>query len=104
MGVADATGAPSFSFATSSSISWWKGLKVFDDDGNQVCFLGLQDNNHGPQSCALAAGAAHGLLFGYRIELWKAKLFGRWTKVKTLDASYFGPLLGKQVAFTWVSD
>jgi len=40
----------------------------------------------------------HQFLFNYTIEFWKAD---RKKAVQSVNSSYFGPLLGKRVSFTW---
>ena len=64
-----------------------------------------KDDDRGPKTCTLrSAEQQHGFLFSYKIEVWKAKFLGVYTHVDTIEASLFGPLLHKAVAFTWVDD
>merc|ERR1711865_168096 len=45
-----------------------KEVRVFGDDGDQLCLL--EASSAGLKHCALDQTDWHGLLFGYRIELW----------------------------------
>lgn len=91
-------------FLFSSDLPWWKSLVVYTDSGDLLCQLSTQDDNHGPVACDLSGRHRHEFLFGYRIEIWKAKTFGVHTHVDTIDASMFGPLLNKRIQFRWLSD
>jgi len=95
--------SPGFELSTATNITYWKSLKVFVDDG-MLCELSLQDSNHGPERCDLRSSQLHDLLFNYRIEVWKAKSFGRHEHVDTIAFSNFGPLLAKRISFTWAAD
>jgi len=100
----DSADSPGFELNTASEITWWKSIEVYTDDGEKICSLALHDANHGPASCELRDLQRHGLLFNYRIEIWKAKIFGIHKLVDTISASHFGPLLNKKLSFTWVQD
>lgn len=91
-------------FEFSSEHTWWKGMIIRGDDGQVLCDLSMQDDDHGPKLCDLRFDQRHTLLFSYNIELWKAKIFGRHSHVDNIPSSYFGPLLGKRIRFKWVSE
>ncbi|KAK7230672.1 cellulase [Aureococcus anophagefferens] len=82
-------------FSLASNGTGWKGCYVKDDAGATTCAL----TTDGPAACD--ALDAHGLLFDYTIELWRAELLGIHAKVATIPASYFGPLLKERVEFEW---
>ena len=116
--------AVGFSLSTASGISWWKQIKVYGDvgtmagaevgaagggssgDGGELlCSIEMQDKDHGPHACSLEGAAQHAVLFDWRIELWKAKTLGVHVLVDTIrGGEFFGPLLGKHLAFTWTKD
>jgi endoglycosylceramidase len=100
----DSEDSPGFELQTIDNITWWKALYVYTDAGDLLCSLSTQDGNHGPVGCKLADEHKHDFLFGYRIELWKAKIFGKHEHVDTIESKMFGPLLKKQVKFTWTND
>eukprot|EP00930_Biecheleria_cincta_P018359 TRINITY_DN14328_c0_g2_i1.p1 TRINITY_DN14328_c0_g2~~TRINITY_DN14328_c0_g2_i1.p1 ORF type:complete len:673 (-),score=85.83 TRINITY_DN14328_c0_g2_i1:149-2167(-) len=102
--VSDNETSPGFELSTAAHITYWKSLKVFADHGEMLCELSLQDANHGPARCDLRYTQQHDFLFSYRIELWKAKSFGRHQHVDTINFLTFGPLLGKRISFTWAAD
>jgi len=93
-----------FTLSTASNITWWKAFKIVADDGTELCVLQMQDGDHGPKTCLLSGGNSHAFLFDYRIEVWKAKRFGKHTHVDTIQADTFGPLLLTQIQFTWLHD
>jgi len=101
---AESANTTSFELSTSSSITWWKGLKVISDLGETVCDLHMQDATHGPIRCTLPEPAQTTLLFSYTIELWKAKELGVHRRVDVLNHKFLGPLLGRTVSFHWSSD
>lgn len=94
--------SPGFEFQTLTNITWWKGLNIYTDGGDLLCSLSAHDANHGPVRCDLADQHKHEFLFGYRIELWKAKILGHHEQVATIQSTLFGPLLKKRLRFTWV--
>ena len=94
----------SVSLSSASNLSWWKSIKVFSDSGQLLCSLEMQDSDHGPKSCVLSGADSHALLFGYYIELWKAKTLGHHEKIDTIPSSYFGPLLARNVGLMWKTD
>jgi len=100
----DSEDSPGFELETADSITWWKALYVYTDAGDLLCSLETQDGNHGPVGCKLADENKHDFLFGYRIELWKAKFLGKHEHVDTLVGSMLGPLLKKKLHFTWTND
>merc|ERR1712094_109310 len=102
--MADSEDSPGFELLTAGNITWWKALYVYTDAGDLVCSLQTQDGNHGPEGCKLADERKHDFLFGYRIELWKAKFLGAHEKVDTIESKMFGPLLNKRLQFTWIDD
>ena len=87
-------------------------MRVYGDDGAQLCSLSTQDAARGPVTCCLRGGAAktptpaaqHRMVFSYRIELWKAKAFGIHFKVDTITSSFWGPLVDKELRLIWVDD
>jgi len=102
--IADSEDSPGFEFTTLSNVTWWKALKVYTDSGELLCSLSTQDQHHGPEQCNFAAEHKHDFLFGYRIEIWKAKFLGIHSHVDTIQSSRFGPLLKKRIRFTWIDD
>jgi len=96
--------SPGFELTTATSITSWKSLKVFGDGEGLLCELSLQDSNHGSAMCDLKSAQQHDLLFRYRIEIWKAKAFGRPALIERIGFSYFGPLLAKRISFAWADD
>jgi len=95
-------GTSGFSLSQTTNLTWWKGLYVYGQSGQQLCALEVQDGGHGPKRCDL--GETHDLIIDYRIELWKAKTFGVHTKIDEIDSAHFGPLLLQNIDFTWMSD
>eukprot|EP00947_MAST-08B_sp_MAST-8B-sp1_P002435 g2435.t1 len=98
-----------FVLKTASGITWWKSLQVFGDSRSGAspelfCTMETQDSNHGPVNCEIGGARQHDLLFDYTIAVSKAKALGVHEQVDTIPGSYFGPLLGKVVTFTWVKD
>ena len=87
-----------------SNATWWKGVYVKADDGATVCSLETQDDDRGPKLCDISQIGAHGLLFDYTVEFWKAKFLGAHVRVGTMPASTLGPLLGLRVDLFWEND
>jgi hypothetical protein len=89
-------------FSTAESITWWKALRIYDDYGERVCSLELENDAHGPLWCN--ATSIDSLMTGYRVELWKAKTLGVHEKVDEWSSGYLGPLLGGWVDVVWETD
>lgn len=102
--VEDSLDSPGFSLKAAAGINRWKAIVVRSDDGEQICSLQTQDDRHGPDSCKLLGSQQHSFLFQYKIEVWKAKMLNQHRLVDVVDADFFGPLLGKQVSFEWISE
>ena len=90
-----------FTLSTNSQITWWKGIKVFDKHGRMICLLSTQDSDHGPKLSKTFDAAQFGSTV--KVEFWKAKTAGVYTKVGT---KYFklSELQGWQTNFGWVND
>jgi len=93
-----------FSLSTGADITWWKQVRVVNDQGKVICTLQMQDSEHGPKTCDISTVDQNSLLFDYSMELWAAKFIGHHEKVATIPAAFFGPLMRQRVAFTWTKD
>ena len=97
-----------FALRLGDNLTWWKSLRISADGqakgGSYACDVQAQDDQHDPQICTLRGARRHDFLFDYQIELWKAKALGHKTRIQTLPARMFGPLLNKMLTLTWVSD
>ena len=71
----------SFSLSTSSQITWWKGIKIFDRNDKMICLLSTQDNDHGPKLSKTFNAQNFGSKV--KVEFWKAKTFGVHTHIET---------------------
>jgi len=102
----EASETPGFELTVANNMTsgYWHGFKIRDDDGKELCSFGMQDDNHGPEGCNLEGASQHGLLFSYKIEIWKAKILGIHTYVDAIGVDTFGPLYGKRLSFNWVDD
>ena len=95
------TGFVQFTFATSPQITWWKGMKVQDNAGDEILLLETQDASHGPVYSQKFNMSSFGSQIA--VEIWKAKTFGVHWNVGTvyLDAKQCN---GHNITFTWQND
>lgn len=90
-----------FSLATAPNITWWKGMKVNDNSGNQILLLETQDASHGPVTSQKFNRGSFGQTIN--IEIWKAKTFGVHTHIDSGSLSA-DQANGKLVSFVWQND
>jgi hypothetical protein len=96
-----ASGYVQFSLASAFNVTWWKGIKVQDNAGNEILLLETQDASHGPiLSPLLNIGQ-----FGQQInvEIWKAKEFGRHRLVDMVTFNT-NDCNGHNITLTWQND
>lgn len=89
-----------FSFEVNQNITWWKGIKVFNEDGDMICLLSTQDNDKGPKFSKRFSASYCGKV---KIEYWKAKAFGVHTHVGT-EYIDLGTLRDYNIGFEWEND
>lgn len=90
--------AATFSFKNEAKESWWKGVKVFDRQGNVICLLETEGNSRGPvYSRNFDRSAFSGRV---KVEVWKAKTLGVHTKMATIYLSY-DDIIGKETVFSF---
>lgn len=96
-----APGRVEFALAVAPTITWWKGLKVFDRDGKMISLLATQDDDKGPK----ASGPLAANRFGPRIEIefHKAKVLGVHTRVARVPF-LLSDVQGFRTTFYWESD
>lgn len=90
-----------FSFSVNRNITWWKGIKVFDKNGNMVCMLSTQDSDHGPKYSKKFSLSQFGSKI--KVEYWKAKAFGAHTHVGT-DYIDLSTISKYDIGFGWKND
>lgn len=90
--------AATFSLKNEGKENWWKGVKVFDRQGNVICLLETEGNRRGPVSSRNFDRSAFGR--SVKVEIWKAKTLGVHTKMKTIYLNY-KDIVGKETAFSF---
>ncbi len=87
-----------FSLSTASGVKDWKGLKVFDKNGKELCILETNGDNHGP----VKSKDFDITQFGEKItiEFWKAKIAGVHTHVGTTQVDS-NSCKGQEVSYKW---
>ncbi len=90
-----------FALEVAPTITWWKGLKIYDRQGEMISLLATQDDDKGPK----ASGPMTSDRFGPRIEIefLKAKAFGVHTGVGRVPLQ-LSDVLGFRTTFYWESD
>ncbi len=63
-----------FTLEDAPTITWWKGIKLFDSQNNMISLIAMQDQDHGPDSTKTFPVSQFGDTI--KVELWKAKTFG----------------------------
>jgi hypothetical protein len=94
-------GSVQFSFGTLPNISWWKGMKVKDNGGNEILLLETQDASHGPVDSQKYPVSSFGSTI--EVEVWKAKTFGVHTDVGHVYLDT-GSSNGHKITFIWQND
>lgn len=92
-----------FCLSLTENVSWWKGLKIFNENNSLLGFIARTDDARSRQCDSFTASelsAGDGIA---KVELWKAKAFGVHTHIDTLE---FDPadVEGKRVSFYWISE
>lgn len=90
-----------FTLEDSPSITWWKGLKIFDHQNNMISLIAMQDQDHGPDSTKKFNSAQFGDVI--KVELWKAKFLGIHSCVGTAHFSK-SECDGKNTTLFWQND
>lgn len=87
--------------STTPQITWWKGIKIFDRNGQMICLLSTQDADHGPTTSQTLTKKQFDSKI--KVEFWKAKAFGVHTHVAT---KYFklSDFLNTETRFYWMND
>jgi hypothetical protein len=96
-----APGLAEFSLASAPSVTWWKGLGVFDlIQGADRASVETQDSNHGPWQSSYQLPAGHPPQ-DFRLNISKAKEFGfhRVMYYVTHDQMF-----GWKLDFQWTRD
>lgn len=90
-----------FSLTVDKKITWWKAIKVYDNNHRLICTLSTQDDNKGPVYSARIPVSK--LTNQFKITFWKAKAFGVHTKV---GQSYYrtADFRGDNIHFKWHND
>lgn len=90
-----------FVLEVAPTITWWKGLKIYDRQGDMISLLATQDDDKGPK----ASGPLDLDRFGPRIEIefLKAKAFGVHTGVGRVSYP-LSDVRGFRTTFYWESD
>lgn len=96
-----ATNKIKFSLTKTSSIDWWKAVKIYDKEGNLLQSLELENTKNGSiNSQEFDLSKFNGNI---RIELWKQKTFGVKLPVKILYLDRID-CKGKNTLFHWFKD
>jgi len=90
-----------FSLENTVSMSWWKGIKIFDSQKNMISMIALQDHDHGPDSTKQFTTSQFGDII--TIEIWKAKIFGVHTLIDTISFTK-SDCDGKNTTLFWQND
>lgn len=96
-----AAGFTQFSLETLPNITWWKGIKVQDNGGNEIVLLETQDASHGPVISPLLNMGEFGQEIN--VEIWKAKFAGVHTNMETVSFAA-NDCNGHNVTLTWQND
>jgi hypothetical protein len=90
-----------FALEVAPTITWWKGLKIYDRQDDMISLLATQDDDKGPK----ASGPLPLDHFGPHIEIefLKAKGFGVHTGVGRVPFA-LSDLRGFRTTFYWESD
>ena len=100
-GASSGAGYVQFSLSTASDVTWWKGIKVFNANNDNILLLSTQDGDHGPDlSKNISVGS---FIDTIRVEIWKAKEFGIHRNVQTIFFS-LADCDGKNTLFHWLND
>ena len=85
------------------NVSWWKGVKTFDNNNSFLGFVARTDAAGRMQCDTFGAGELGRTGAPAKVELWKAKVFGVHTHMSSLmfDPTYVD---GKRVVFRWVAE
>ena len=94
-------GSVQFTLEDSPSITWWKGIKVFDAQNNMISLVAMQDKDHGPDSTKEFATSQFGDVI--KVELWKAKFLGVHSCVGTTHFKK-SDCDGKNTTLFWQND
>jgi hypothetical protein len=90
-----------FALEVAPAITWWKGLKIYDRQGDMISLLATQDGDKGPKSSGPLTSARFGPQI--EIEFLKAKAFGAHTGVGRMPFS-LADVRGFRTIFYWESD
>jgi hypothetical protein len=87
---------------TSPQITWWKSIRAYTREGNDIGQIAMQDQDHGPRWMRIRTNA----LPGGRLELEKAKMFGVHTAMYRLlfDELPSDIRNGARITFGWHRD
>ncbi|MCR9286368.1 MAG: RICIN domain-containing protein [Bacteroidetes bacterium] len=92
-----------FSLSTAKSVKDWKGLKVFNKEGQEVCLLQTIGDNHEPTTSRNFNPGEFGSKI--KVEFWKAKAFGVNTHVGTTYLNnHSDELRGMEILYKWMDE
>jgi len=80
-------------------ITWWKGLQVVNDSGQQIGMVECQDSN---KKSDVISCYAEDLEAGGKLILWKGKMLGIHTAM--YEIANLEHVTGKRVRLRWSSD
>jgi hypothetical protein len=88
--------------STSAQITWWKSIRAYTREGNDIGQIAMQDQDHGPRWMRVRTAA----LSGGRLELEKAATFGVHTGMYRLlfDELPADIRDGARITFDWHRD
>lgn len=89
------------SFSKKSGITWWKGIKITNEAGEELGIIEMQDSNNGPISKSFNYSSFSGDYLV--IEFWKAKAFGAHTFIQK-EYIKLSECKGNEVRLFWVND
>jgi hypothetical protein len=92
-----------FSLSTSKSVNDWKGIKIFNKEGVEVCLLETNGDTRGPITSKNFSPGEFGS--SIKVEFWKAKAFGVHTHVGTRYLNNRSDQLrGQEILYKWMDE
>lgn len=90
-----------FSLSSAKNVTWWKGIKVFDNKNNMILLLETTDEDHGPKpSRDFNISDFDDLI---KVEIWKAKFLGIHCCMSTVFFKK-SECLGKNTLLNWENE